>query len=74
MSSLHFCETNKWFVKSVHTYCLRKSFTHLTLASLVAMTSHDASSISPWGSTNLTPLSGSSLCDAVIMTPIVARE
>lgn len=48
-------------------------FTHLTLANFVAIASQDASSISPWGSTNLTPLSGSSLCEAVIITPIMAR-
>ena len=45
---------------------------HLTLAKWVAITSQAGSSISPWGSTSLTPLSGSSLWEAVIITPIAA--
>ena len=45
---------------------------YLALANFVAMPSHDWASISPIGSTNLTPLSHSGLWDAVIITPIVA--
>ena len=45
---------------------------YLALANFVAMPSHDWVSISPIGSTNLTPLSHSGLWDAVIITPIVA--
>ena len=47
---------------------------YLAFASIVASPSHDCASISPIGSTNLTPLSHSGLCDAVIITPIVAEK
>ena len=47
---------------------------YLALANFVAKPSHDWASISPIGSTNLTPLSHSGLWDAVIITPIVAAK
>lgn len=48
------------------------NLTHPTLANLVAHASQLCSNISPCGSTNLTPLSGSGLCEAVIITPMAA--
>ena len=44
--------------------------TYSAFATSVAMASHACSSISPAGSTSLTPLSGAGLCEAVIITPI----
>ena len=52
-------------IKKLHTI-------YLALANFVAKPSHDWASISPIGSTNLTPLSHSGLWDAVIITPMVA--
>ena len=46
----------------------------MTLAISVAIDSQVISSISPCGSINLTPLSSSGLCEAVIITPIAARK
>ena len=45
---------------------------YLAFASLEANSSQFCCSISPRGSTNLTPLSGSGLWDAVIISPIAA--
>ena len=64
----------KW-VGRINTWKIDKKHfntTYLELANFVAMPSHDWASISPIGSTNLTPLSHSGLWDAVIITPIVA--
>ena len=47
--------------------------THSTFASSVAYPSHTGGSISPSLSTSFTPLSSSGLCEAVIITPIVAE-
>lgn len=44
------------------------------LAREVASFSQLISNISPSGSTSLTPLSSSGLCDAVIITPILAEN
>ena len=51
-----------------------KLVSYLTFASLVANDSQLCSNISPCGSTILTPLSGSGLWDAVIITPTVALK
>lgn len=52
------------------TFYRKFSSTYFTLANFVAQDSQLCSNISPCGSTNLTPLSRSGLCEAVIITPI----